>query len=686
MKKILYIMAAGIALLFNSCVGLDVPPNNVVTKDQLLGDESGLDIYFANIYSQIPFEDFKYRFSEGFTHNGWLVSFGTEGIGEGVGREGFMNAWRGEGNPYWGQAFKTLREINQLIRDLPTTASNLPGPTLNQYLGDAYYCRATIFYAMARRYGGIPLVTKVIDYPAESDELEVPRSSEEDTWKQILADYDKAAELMGPISLKDGYANKYVALSWKSEAALYAACVAKYNQTVTGHLTGVGQKTGVRVMGFDDSQADKLASQWFKEAYLAAKEVISSGRYSLYKKGWEAGNKDAIMQSMVNMLSDTDSPENIQTREYSYPTYVHSYDSYNTPCTIHSPLSGGTCPTADFISLFDGIPVNADGSIKTTDAQGNYVLYDNPFDFFKNAEPRLRAQVIVPGDVFRGKVIEIRQGIYTGSEPIKPLFSTDPGADYSYGNASKGPQTLKAYTDKPKTLYMCPNQGTVETVDVNGVKTQATGVDGPFYSWAEGGVSGMYSRKWLYQGSDARSGEGVCDQHFILMRYAEVLLNFAEAAVELSLQGVSSPDGADMLAEASEAIRAIQERAGANIISNDLTSNEKSRNIVRKERRKELAFEQKTKYDLRRWRVQDYDNRDGFWGITRDKDVYSDNSRYRFHGLYPYMSAQSGKYFFDYHYQYLGQNECEFNAIDYYFAIPGGEVSKSPVIDQQPNR
>ena len=65
---------------------------------------------------------------------------------------------------------------------------------------------------------------------------------------------------------------------------------------------------------------------------------------------------------------------------------------------------------------------------------------------------------------------------------------------------------------------MCPNQGTVETVDVNGVTTQATGADGPFYSWAEGGVSGMYSRKWLYQGSDARSGEGVCDQHFILMR------------------------------------------------------------------------------------------------------------------------------------------------------------------------
>ena len=38
MKKILFIMTAGIALLFNSCVGLDVPPNNVVTEDQLISD------------------------------------------------------------------------------------------------------------------------------------------------------------------------------------------------------------------------------------------------------------------------------------------------------------------------------------------------------------------------------------------------------------------------------------------------------------------------------------------------------------------------------------------------------------------------------------------------------------------------------------------------------------------------
>lgn len=43
---------------------------------------------------------------------------------------------------------------------------------------------------------------------------------------------------MMPGSPKSGYSNKYVALAFKSEAMLYAGSVAKYNETVTGSLTG----------------------------------------------------------------------------------------------------------------------------------------------------------------------------------------------------------------------------------------------------------------------------------------------------------------------------------------------------------------------------------------------------------------------------------------------------------------
>src|SRR5690606_3149150 len=110
------------------------------------------------------------------------------------------------------------------------------------------------------------------------------------------------------------------------------------------------------------------------------------------------------------------------------------------------------------------------------------------------------------------------------------------------------------------------------------------------------------------------------------------------------------------------------------------------RNIVRTVRRMELAFEHKTKWDLRRWRVQHYENREGYWGETSDKDSFSSNAPYRFRRLCQFSSAESGNYFFDARFQWISLKTFEYNVVDYYFAIPGGEVTKSPVIDQQPNR
>lgn len=170
------------------------------------------------------------------------------------------------------------------------------------------------------------------------------------------------------------------------------------------------------------------------------------------------------------------------------------------------------------------------------------------------------------------------------------------------------------------------------------------------------------------------------------MRYAEVLLNAAEAAVELAMAGVASPDGADLTKVATDAVNDIRERAGAELLKTNIAPTSTGRDIVRKERRKELALEHKIKWDLRRWRVWHYEGRDGFWGETRNKDLYSNNSNYRFRGLYPFYSTQADKYFFDAHFQWVSLKTFNYSVLDYYFAIPGGEVSKSPVIDQQPNR
>lgn len=669
-----------------SCVDLDITPKNIVTDNELLSNPAGMDIYMARMYSLMPFEDFKYMAEWGFEYNGWLNSIGIDGSGESVNRDGITTAFTGERTPYWEKGFELIRDANHIIENLPEFQGNFSEELYNHYLGEAYYIRAMAFYTMAKRFGGIPLVTRVIPYPAEEDEMEVARSSEEETWDQILSDFDTAISLLQSDSPKEGYSNKLVAQSFKSEAMLYGGSVAKYNETVSGRLTGVGRKTGVRVMGFDQARWQEASIRYFTEAYRAARAVMSTGRYALYMKRWLANDPEAQYQNMIDMFSDGSSPENIYVKHYIYPTATHAFDAYNSPFTFRAPLSAGSCPTLDFMELFEGFDRYPDGSIRVTsgenNASGNYLMYDHPLDFFKDAEPRLRAYVIFPFDEFRGQEIEVRAGVYTGETPIKPFFSS-----YAYNTADTRYQNLSMYNGQDKTLYLSPREGgSQELVSYNGEQMTAAGENGPFYDNGEATVTGLYIRKWLQTSPSAEIGEGKSAQPFILMRYAEVLLNAAEAAVELELAGAGSPDGSNLLQVATEAVNAIRQRAGASLLTDAITGDIQGRNTVRKERRKELAFEHKSKWDIRRWRVSHYEGRDGFWGETRDKNKFSNNENYRLRGLYPFFSTETGQYFFDARFQWVSSKTFGYKTLDYYFEIPSGEVAKSAVIDQQPNR
>ncbi len=680
-----------LSILLTSCVDLYLPPKNIVTDDELMNSESGAMIYMAKIYSLMPWEDFKYMAEWGFDYSGWLNAPGIDGCGESINRDGICQTFRSESTPYWGEAFKLIYYANHLIEEMPSHAGAFSEQTLNEYIGTGYFARAMAFYQMARRFGGIPLVTHTIAYPNEADKLEVPRASEEETWDQICADFDMAASLLPETASVDGYANKYAALAYKAEAMLYAGSVAKYNETVSGRLTGLGAKTGVRVIGFDQDRWESASIRYFSESYKAARAVMESDRYSLYKNAWKAGDPKAQYQNMVNLFSDVVSnKEAILVRKYSYPSYTHSIDAYASPYIFRYPLCSGSCPSLDFVELFDGFDRYADGTIRVTDGtsntNGHYLEFDSTMDFFANAEPRLRAYVILPGDVFREQEIELYTGIYTGSTPISPLWN-----DYSYSRA-----TANFYQNSPafqnKTLVMSPYSGSMQVqVDVDGVKMNASGANGPFYagdgSSNEANLSGFYLRKWLNPDPDFLHGEGKSAQPWILMRYADVLLAAAESAVELSLAGATCPvEGDNMLQVATQAIRDIRERAGADELTQNLQADIASRNIVRRERRKELAFEHKSKWDIRRWRVQHFEARSGFWGEERNYSCIGNTSGYRLRGLYPFYSSQDKKFFFDANWQFAREKEFLYDPIDYYFEIPSGEVSKSAYIDQQPNR
>ncbi|MCL6524934.1 MAG: RagB/SusD family nutrient uptake outer membrane protein [Thermoflavifilum sp.] len=663
---------------FTSCRKyLDIPPKNIIQDKDIFSGEKGMQLYLSLMYSKMPFEDFKYSPARGFFDD-WLVTPGTN-EGSSIGRDagGAMTSegWARNG-PYWTMAFSLLRDANYLLKNLPKYKSNFTDAEFRDYIGEAYFARAMVFYALAKRYGGVPLVTNVLEYPKyPAAKLEVPRSSEEETWNQVLADFDSAIAYLPEVSPVRGYSNKYVALSFKSEAMLFAACVAKYNK-----ITGLGQKTKVRVIGFNPNTAMAASKKYFEEAYKAARSVIKSGRYALYMKEWAPNDKEAQYKNMVDMFFDISSPENIYLKEYQYPYTAHGYDAYNIPRQLMggNGYSAGNCPTLDFVELFDGIPKNPDGTIKVFDDRGKYLLFDHVTDIFANAEPRLRAYVIFPGDNFKGQVIEIRRGIYTGSvvNGIDPLRTVNGVTDYSISGPANYNQ-VDAYTGNgafmgKKVLFLSQSGTQHETVTLaDGTVMNAGGKSGPFTSDRTGAITGFTVRKFLDPNlPQSLVLEGHSTQPFPLMRYAEVLLNAAEAAAELILAGESTFEGDDLQAVANQAITDIRRRAGADPLTGLATLD-----TIRKERKKELAFENKILWDIRRWRTQHSDKLNG--------STQQDGAYYR--GLYPFYSTKANKYFFD-----AGIEESRklfrFTEQDYYFLIPPGEVAKSPVIDQQPGR
>ncbi|MEI7526279.1 MAG: RagB/SusD family nutrient uptake outer membrane protein [Mariniphaga sp.] len=657
---------------------LNIPPMNVVQDKDLYSDAAGMTVYLSRMYSQMPFEDFKYSPARQFFDD-WLVTPGCNdgaSLGRDAGTTMTSEGWARNG-AYWGRAFNLLRDANRLLETLPDYKANFTIADYNHFIGEGYFARAMVFYALAKRYGGAPLVTSVLKYPDKpAAELEIPRSTEEETWNQVSADFDLAIANLSATSPKRGYANKYVAYGFKSEAMLFAGSVAKYNK-----ITGLGQKTNVRVIGFDPSTAAAASKKYFKAAYDAAREVMKSGTYSLYKKKWAANDKSAQYQNMVDMFFDASSPENIYIKEYKYPDLAHGYDSYNIPRQLMggNGYSAGNCPTLDFVELFDGFAKNADGTIKVFDNNGKYLLFDNVTDIFANAEPRLRANVILPGDVFKGESIEIRRGIFTGSAangiaPLRNDYTVSGPSNYNQVDAYKAAGSFAGQ----KSLFLSATGTSHEVVTLsNGTLMNGGGKSGPFTSDGTGAMTGFVVRKWLNPSMpQSMVLEAHSEQPFILMRYAEILLNAAEAAAELVLAGESAPAGDNYQQIAFNAIKDIRERAGADpLVSSADLADVAGLKTIRKERTKELGFENKTLWDIRRWRTQ---HSDVLNGLTQSDGAY-------YKGLYPFYSTTTGKYFFD---AGLDEGRRRFRLLEqeYYFMIPGDQVSKSPVIDQQPGR
>lgn len=592
------------AAVFSSCQKLDIKPPNVLSDDQLFSNDAGIQTYLAQVYRRLPIEDFTYRPTNGFNlHHEWEHFYHSGAAdGEMVGPYGGMDIGNGFG--YWPYA--DIRDVNYFMETIPKYAKNFAGNTVTNLIGEAHFLRAYYYFALAKRYGGIPIVRTVQNYPQVSiEELQVHRDKEEDVWNFIGDELDSAWNMMAETSVS-GRANKYAAAALKSRAMVYAGSIARYGSL--NYVDGDARSQGY--VGIPADQADGF----FHKAIDAAK--LLDGKYSLYRK-----TADKV-QNYDDLFLDAQSPENIMVRDFysGEPERMHSWDATMSPNSGMNYMTGDglsrAYPTLELVERY--------GKVTTDDNSGKPLRFEKLEDLWQSAnslEPRLRATVYFPGESLRGKYFDTRRGVY-------PSFSGTSADEVAKPTGNRTYLPSGDHNAKYNGYLIIGNAGMSNSGDDN-TRT------------------GFYVRKYInYKETDLKKITLFSSTtHWIELRYAEVLLNRAEADIETG-------DKNDALLVLND----LRDRAGAT----PFTLADMVVDTVRNERCKELAFENHYWWDIKRWRIA---------------DVLLNNAR--FHALMPYYVFDEQKFIFLKEPESFQRN-YNFEKKFYYEPIPGGELNKNP--------
>jgi hypothetical protein len=325
-----------------------------------------------------------------------------------------------------------------------------------------------------------------------------------------------------------GRITKGAAMAMKSRVLLYAASDLHHN--VSSYAPGYSNP---ELLGYTGGNQQAL----WQAARDAARAVIDLGMYDLYEKNPGAG--DSIAQNFADYFSTKgETEEDILLQCFSPKTTAEGWAHYN-PAQYCGPNGyhnwGNNCPLGDLVDDYE----MKDGSAFDWT---NPAHKANPY---ANRDQRLYATILYEGVQWRTRPEDALQ--------IDPYSKIQVGMVYN----TDGVTMLKAGLDTRK---------------------------GPIEDW-NGGYTGYYTRKFV---DDALDPQYVAQEvPFRHIRYAEILLNYAEACIELGEEG-----------EARDAINLIRKRAGQPDITE---SGDALRERYRHERRIELAYEDHRFWDVRRW-------------------------------------------------------------------------------------
>lgn len=330
----------------------------------------------------------------------------------------------------------------------------------------------------------------------------------------------------------------------------------------------------------------------WRAAKNAAEEVINMGEYHLYQ-----GEIDSAAQRYSKLFLTKNNDEKILSRYF----VAGKEDGEYSPGLKHGPNGyhswGGSTPIQNLVDDYemnDGSKFNWDDSQQAS----------NPYE---NRDPRFYATIL-----------------YNGAK----------------------------WMERPEDVREFDPQGVIETAtfetEDGGERAGLDTRESPIENW-NGTYSGYYLRKFI--DPDVNPWENQQEVPWPFFRYGEILLNYAEASIELGEEQ-----------DARWAINKIRNRVNMPPVSD---TGQELMERYRNERRIELAFENHRYFDVRRWMIA--------------PEVLNENARGI--DIYAHLNNDDS---YTYEYNVTDIQERSWNDKMYFLPIPEDEMNSNQELAQNP--
>ncbi len=591
MKK-KYLLAISLLSLFCSCQDevLDKRPLDIISEDVVWEDKALVDALLVKLYDYVSVfnNDVGYGGDRGWatrniseisceTRYGWEVenmhSFKTNGL---TINGGLME--------YWEHPYFAIRQTNDFIERLQK--STFDEDWKNLRIAEARFLRAFHYFAMVKRYGGVPLITKVLQLDDPEELLYPKRNSEKEIYDFILSELDEIEEPLKN-TVDYGRITNWTVLAMKSRVALYAGSIAQFGKVQLDGLLGFPKED---------------AKHYYQISYDASKAIIEGGMFQLY-------NNDADkVTNFKNIFLTRKNCEVIFAKQYSWAEGLKgngwTWDFMQCPKPHPWDCGMANTPYLEMAESFEYV----DGRPGTLDREKIQNGVWSVEELWGGRDPRFYASIWTQETLWKGNSVDCHNGL------LKPDQTIENDRTASFNGVMAGGNQHK---------------------------------DGDY-------ATGFGIMKYLDE-SQYTDGIGKDGSDYIVFRYAEILLNYAEAAFEL---GKTS--------DALDAINQIRDRAGIVLLST--IDQEK----IRHERKVELAFEGHRYWDVRRWRIATKELSGRYTGLRYILDYNStltDTKKYKIEFLTTIDGATT---------------PLTFKEHFYYFPITLGRTTANPNLIENP--